>query len=97
MNRILHPLASIELQEAAEWYDQIDPDLSEDFIHEFRNTAERVFASPYSFRIRDHGCRRINFHRFPFYLPYSIENDAIVILAVAHQSRKPGYWKNRVS
>ncbi len=97
MNRILHPLATIELREAAQWYDGIDPDLSEAFILEFRKKAEHILAQPYAFRIRDHGCRRINFHHFPYYLPYSIENDVIVILAIAHNSRKPGYWKNRNS
>ncbi len=97
MNRILHPQTIIELRETAEWYEKIDPDLSEAFVLEFRNRADHILAQPFSFRIRDHGCRRINFHRFPYYLPYCIENDEIVILAIAHNARKPGYWKNRIS
>jgi len=34
--------------------------------------------------------------RFPYSMTYSIENDFILIIAVAHQNRNPDYWKDRV-
>jgi plasmid stabilization system protein ParE len=33
--------------------------------------------------------------RFPFTLPYQIVGDDIVILALAHTSRRPSYWARR--
>lgn len=33
--------------------------------------------------------------RFPFTMPYQIVGDEIVILGLAHTSRKPGYWSRR--
>jgi len=33
--------------------------------------------------------------RFPFTVPYQIKRDEIVILALAHTSRRPGYWLRR--
>ena len=39
--------------------------------------------------------RRVLFHRFPFELIYRVEADAVVVIAVAHQRRRPGYWKSR--
>jgi hypothetical protein len=33
--------------------------------------------------------------RFPFTLPYQIVGEDIVILALAHTSRRPGYWARR--
>jgi hypothetical protein len=33
--------------------------------------------------------------RFPFTLPYQIKGDELVILALAHTSRRPGYWSRR--
>jgi hypothetical protein len=33
--------------------------------------------------------------RFPFTLPYLIAGDVVVILALAHTSRRPGYWSKR--
>ena len=44
---------------------------------------------------RNHGTRRILLARFPFDLVYIIEAESIVILALAHQRRRPGYWKGR--
>ncbi len=35
-------------------------------------------------------------HRFPFGIYYTIENDnSILIIAIMHMSRRPGYWKTR--
>jgi hypothetical protein len=33
--------------------------------------------------------------RFPFTLPYQIVGETIVVLALAHASRRPGYWARR--
>jgi hypothetical protein len=33
--------------------------------------------------------------RFPFAVPYQIKREEIVILALAHTSRRPGYWSRR--
>jgi len=34
---------------------------------------------------------------FPYNVLYAIEKDTIVIVAVAHQKRRPSYWKARLS
>jgi toxin ParE1/3/4 len=33
--------------------------------------------------------------RFPFTLPYQITEQGVIILALAHTSRRPGYWSRR--
>jgi hypothetical protein len=33
--------------------------------------------------------------RFPFTVAYQIKGNEIVILALAHTSRRPGYWSRR--
>jgi plasmid stabilization system protein ParE len=43
------------------------------------------------------GFRRILLDRFPYQLVYRVEGDEIVIYAVAHQKRRPGYWRKRVA
>ncbi len=40
--------------------------------------------------------RRRILRRFPFGFLYAIEPERIVIVAVAHLKRRPGYWKDRV-
>ena len=39
--------------------------------------------------------RSIPLRRYPYSLHYLLEPDLIRILAVAHHSRRPGYWRNR--
>jgi hypothetical protein len=43
------------------------------------------------------GVQRIRIKQFPFSLLYINRADYIWIVAVAHGSRKPGYWKRRIS
>jgi plasmid stabilization system protein ParE len=43
-----------------------------------------------------HGTRRFVLHRFPFSIIYLDDPDVLVIIAVAHSKRKPGYWKRRL-
>lgn len=39
--------------------------------------------------------RTVVLDRFPFTIPYQVGRDEIVILALAHTSRRPGYWSRR--
>jgi plasmid stabilization system protein ParE len=41
------------------------------------------------------GLRRVLFKGFPFSVLYEVEGDCVTIIAVAHQRRRPGYWRNR--
>lgn len=42
-----------------------------------------------------HGMRMLTLHDFPYSLIYRIQRDEIRIIAVAHHSRRPGYWVGR--
>jgi len=39
--------------------------------------------------------RRILLRRFPYQIVYRLKPDGIVVVAVAHLKRRPGYWKSR--
>jgi toxin ParE1/3/4 len=34
-------------------------------------------------------------NRFPYTVLYRVKNDEIFVTAVAHHSRRPGYWRRR--
>ena len=55
-------------------------------IRKFPNSAPEVAP----------GIRKIPLRKFPFSLLYSVENDGLLILAVAHHRRRPRYWVDRV-
>jgi len=40
--------------------------------------------------------RRVLVRRFPFSIMYRLEGDEIVIYALAHHAREPGYWEPRL-
>jgi toxin ParE1/3/4 len=47
--------------------------------------------------MRTLGVRRFVMSRFPFALPYLVIEEQVVVLAVAHLRRRPGYWLRRIS
>ena len=40
--------------------------------------------------------RRCRLSRFPYGLIYAVEGANMLVLAVAHLHRDPGYWRDRV-
>ena len=66
---------------------------------DFRNEVERVIKllcthTKLGIRVR-HGARRLILTGYPFDLIYRETQDSIVIVALAHQRRRPGYWVGR--
>jgi plasmid stabilization system protein ParE len=59
---------------------------AEKFISQFPESAEEIRP----------GIRKRVLRKFHYSLIYSIEKDGLLILAVAHHSRRPGYWIARV-
>ena len=43
------------------------------------------------------GIRKHVLQKFRYSLIYTVEEDCLLILAVAHHSRRPGYWVGRAS
>jgi len=58
---------------------------AEHFIAQFPESAPEILP----------GIRKRILRKFPYSLIYAIERDELVILAVAHHSRRPGYWAGR--
>ncbi len=84
-----------ELEDAAEYYNQEYPGLGDRFKMEVRKAAERISDYPTWWSVEKGDIRKYLLHKFPYKLLYSIENDHIFIIAVAHQHRRPDYWIDR--
>jgi plasmid stabilization system protein ParE len=91
-----HPEAELELIEAAVYYDKQIPGLGERFESEIRYVTDLLLDQPEIGPPADPDLRKFIMTRFPFTLYYSVTADTLRIEAVAHQSRRPGYWKSRV-
>lgn len=91
----LHPEARAELIEARNWYHDRSPLSSTAFSHAVDRAISRIRESPNSFPVADHGTRKLVLQRFPFNVFYRFSEVEIVVVAVAHQKRRPGYWSDR--
>lgn len=63
----------------------------------YNRVIDRLCDHPELGEIVSGNLRHSLLSRFPFMLIYSIEPEGILIVAVAHQRRKPGYWETRVT
>ncbi len=95
MRHEFHPEAYAEYEEAARYYAGRDRDLANRFIAAVEEAIERVLDSPTRWRIVDEDVRRCFAHVFPYAVLYTIEPEFVLIVAVMHCSREPGYWKAR--
>lgn len=95
-----HVSASRELDEAADWYEQQRSGLGLQFVEAVQEAIEYVVANPLSggridSKASDLQVRRYVLRQFPYKLYYRVFPDHIRVLAVAHGSRRPAYWRNR--
>ena len=91
-----HPEALEDYREAARWYGNREPDLALRFVGEIEDSIRRILDAPDRWRTVEEDVRRCLTHVFPYSILYTIEPEFILILAVAHCSREPGYWKERL-
>jgi plasmid stabilization system protein ParE len=87
--------AEQELVDAVLWYESKQTGLGRRFRIEVETVARSISSNPLLHRERDGGYRRINCPIFPYYLPYFIRHEKIIVAAVAHEHRKPSYWSQR--
>ena len=88
--------ARFEFEDAVDYYEEKEPGLGGRFNQEIRAICSMVLTHPLLWRERPDGFRRVNCPVFPFYIAYFIRGDTILIAAIAHESRHPDYWKERM-
>lgn len=93
---IFHPEAKIELQDAAEYYENSRVGLGMLFLDAVESALEHIRPNPLSWRVIRGNVRRCLVRRFPYSVIHFVENDRIFILAIMHLHRKPDYWQNRI-
>jgi plasmid stabilization system protein ParE len=90
------PAAKRELNEAAEFYDSEDLGLGGSFLGAVERAIKQIQAFPESSQVSLAPVRTKVLSAFPFSIIYWVAHDVIVVLAVAHHRRRPGYWRGRV-
>ncbi|HEY3762594.1 MAG TPA: type II toxin-antitoxin system RelE/ParE family toxin [Verrucomicrobiae bacterium] len=96
MRVVRHAEVPQELEVAALWYEERQPGLGVDFLEEYQAALRRILDEPKRWRIIRGDSRKLNFHRFPYAIVYSVEADALYVKAVMHLHRRPFYWARRL-
>jgi plasmid stabilization system protein ParE len=91
-----HQLARNELREAVKWYRDHAPQVAERLVAQVDRAVERIASDPESHPVIGRIHRYVRVSRFPYLLVFHIsDSETVVVTAVAHTSRRPGYWKRR--
>jgi toxin ParE1/3/4 len=97
MQILFHPEAQAELSCAINYYEDSLPSLGYQFAIEVFAAVERIKANPRPWPLLNDQLRRCLIHRFPYGIIDSIDDvqSTVLILAVMHLHREPGYWSER--
>jgi plasmid stabilization system protein ParE len=88
--------AELELVEGAAYYArEANADIANEFVSEFERSAKLLADFPKLGATWRGRIRRLPLRRFPYSIVYCLSDSEVRILAVAHQRRRPGFWKGR--
>jgi len=93
----LHPVARREWESSVAFYSRIDKKLASDFNLRVWNALREIACYPYRFPLAHdmYPLQKFTLGRFPFTILYINYPNRIWVVAVAHGSRQPGFWKKR--
>lgn len=92
---IFHPEARAEMRESVEFYEARLDGLGLRFLSAVEHTAERISGHPEAGAPLGGEFRKRIVPGFPYNIIYRVWEDYIYLVAVAHQHRHPGYWRER--
>ncbi len=92
---IFHPDIGLEVKASYEWYQNQADGLGEDFLSELETAYQAISELPDTWPKFQLSFRRFLLSKFPFSVIYKFHNKTIYVVAVMHNSRKPGYWNER--
>ena len=90
-------LAQQEVDDAVLWYSNQTENAGLEFLDELDRAVRLVTSFPLALTEIEPEIRRCLLARFPYALIYGVEQETIVIIAVAHLRRQPGYWADRIA
>jgi plasmid stabilization system protein ParE len=92
---IFHPEARAEADGSVDFYEARLDGLGFRFLAAVEETTERISASPHAGAPLEGGYRKRIVPGFPYNIIYRVWEDYVYVVAIAHQHRGPGYWRER--
>jgi plasmid stabilization system protein ParE len=91
----VHSQAQEEINEAFDWYFKRSLEAAKGFLGEVGRCLARIASGPRLYPLFTKGTRRAVMRDFPYSVIFREKDEAILIIAVAHAKRRPGYWRRR--
>jgi hypothetical protein len=89
-------LAMREIRFARHYYGRIRAELAIRFMAAFTDSIRRIERTPQSFTPHTHGTRIAPIRKFRHWIVFIELPQHILIVALMHSSRRPGYWRRRL-
>jgi plasmid stabilization system protein ParE len=89
--------AEDDYAESLRWYAERSKPAADGFEAEFARALEAIAANPDRYPLCDDRHRFYLLKRYPFQVIYrkTADEDLLIVVAVAHTSRRPDYWSKR--
>jgi len=93
----LHDDAAVEYDAAFDWYLERSTEAALKFDAEVERGLMQILKAPRRWAAGPHQTRKFLLRQFPYIVIYRERTPGeIQVIAIAHTSRKPGYWKQRL-
>jgi plasmid stabilization system protein ParE len=91
-----HPQAEEDYLTALAWYRERSLTAASNFESAIHRAIRRIRQHPERWPIYFADFRKYTLHQFPFSIVYRDFSSRVLVLAVAHGRRHPGYWRRRM-
>ena len=91
-----HRLATREYLRAYRWYARRSPRAAQGFVNAINKAVQKIAGGPSRHPTYLQHFHWVQAHRHHYVLYYRIlDPNTVLIMAVSHTSRRPGYWLRR--
>ena len=90
-----HPEARAEYLASIAYYEDERVGLGSEFVQDVESAIQMILVYPSAFPVIGADVRRCMLRRFPYGIMYATLDETVVVIAVAHAKRPPGYWQSR--
>lgn len=86
-----------DLKATIDWYDNVAPKITDQFLLQFYAIEKRISDNPYAFiRVSSTSFRRALLKQFPFKIFFKIEHTTVYVIALVHTKRSNKFIKKQL-
>ena len=91
------PTVRVDIIDATDYYKNINPELTKQFLFRIREAKAYIVRSPLGFQVKYNKVRTLLLKQFPYHIHYLIDDTQkqIIILAIIHAYKNPKDYSNR--